>query len=432
MSTAIQWHGKHEFELSGTERHEDTLRIKSSLDSKRETIATLTLPTLCVTFADLKFTNAIGGEQLKYPDSASYGRHYFNPPVVLTGAEIEKKTWIRGAQRVTIGPDETQVEWRLCNTLVIPRLRIQPKIKAHARVSVPNVSIEVQQPLDIRVSQLADGRHVGGLCIEKRHPDWKPPEKAHTYNLLVRVIDDATQQPMSRAAVGILHSNGHQFVETELFHSDKTGCVSSLNRPTGQIEVVMLDVDGWIAPPHGMKPLPGQPVHVVLRGRRLTAASINYTWRKRDKLNSIAALVGHPPAEILKCNNFSSQEDLHPGRKLVLPCYAGTYQMIPGDTVEQVAAKFCYELKELLKVNRVTSAGALAQLPAIRLPGWRFLYGRRGDVFRQIDDMFGIPPGWTRPVFDAYHPQREEPIQHEAIAVPDPEFVRKHKLHTEP
>jgi len=262
MPTTFEWQGKHEFQIAGTDHHEDTLRIKADAGHK-ERLARLRLPTLVITYADMKFKNAIGGEQALYPDSRRYAP-FFDPPVVLTGADIEKKTWIRGAQRVIVGPDVTEVEWFLERTLVIPRLRIG-KESAHAVVEVPKVTIPVDQPLDIAIGQLADGRHVGGLCVMKRHPDWKPAEQPKQYTLAVRVIDAANLHPISQATVAALRWAGRQFVEMERFYTDRLGAVYDTGRPSDGVEAIALDMPGWFAAPQCFRALPGENVNLLFR-----------------------------------------------------------------------------------------------------------------------------------------------------------------------
>ena len=106
----IQWKGKQAFYIVGTKHDDDTIRIAGT--GMKQVLLCLILPTLCITYADMKFANSIGGIQEDYPDSKVYGPKYFQPEVVLSGErEIEKFTWIRHAEKVTIGPRETKVEW---------------------------------------------------------------------------------------------------------------------------------------------------------------------------------------------------------------------------------------------------------------------------------------------------------------------------------
>lgn len=174
MSSAIQWKGNQAFYVAGTEHDDDTLRIVVE-QHKAEDLLCLVLPTLCITFADMRFANAIGGWQEDYPHSAAYGPAYFTPPVVIQGEEeIEKLTWVRGAHQVVIGPEETRISWYSFHTLVIPKLRIATGEKAEAVLEVPQVTITPTQPFCARIMQYADGRHVGGLQVFKRHPLWQP------------------------------------------------------------------------------------------------------------------------------------------------------------------------------------------------------------------------------------------------------------------
>ena len=59
--------------------------------------------------------------------------------------------------------------------------------------------IAVDRPLRIDVAQLADGRPIGGLRIEKRHPQWQPEPRPASYDLSVRVSDGDALRPMSEA-----------------------------------------------------------------------------------------------------------------------------------------------------------------------------------------------------------------------------------------
>ena len=91
-SNPIVWHGQQEFWLAGTDHHEDTLRIESNYSqAQAEHTLRLTLPTLCITYANMQFTNAIGGKQENYPSSSKYGPIFFDPPVVITDTEEVEK-----------------------------------------------------------------------------------------------------------------------------------------------------------------------------------------------------------------------------------------------------------------------------------------------------------------------------------------------------
>ena len=201
MSNAIQWKGQQAFYVSGTERADNTLRIAGAAP-KTEARLRLVLPTLCITYADMAFANAIGGLQENWPGSAWYGPKYFDPPVEILGEdEIERLSWIRGAQRLTIGPKETVVEWWGHKSLVIPKLRIGAKEPAPALLEVPQVTITLAQPFTAQIMQYADGRHVGGVQVVKHHPDWKPDPSREEYRLWVRAVDAKTRRALPEATV---------------------------------------------------------------------------------------------------------------------------------------------------------------------------------------------------------------------------------------
>jgi len=103
--------------------------------------------------------------------------------------------------------------------------------------------------------------------------------------------------------------------------------------------------------------------------------------------------------------------------------------MQPRETFEWLAEYFCYTgLDELLALNHVDSVSDLAARPLADLAGWNFLYARRSDSFEALDHAFEIPRGWVRPVSKTYRGGGHVPLQHELIAVPNPEFVAAHKL----
>ena len=85
----VTWKGSQAFRLTASGLHEDTLRIVPNYRGQ-EMLLQLRLPTLCITYADMRFQNAVGGEQENYPASRAYGPAHFDPPVEITGeADIE-------------------------------------------------------------------------------------------------------------------------------------------------------------------------------------------------------------------------------------------------------------------------------------------------------------------------------------------------------
>jgi hypothetical protein len=426
-SKTITWHGEQEFKLVGTERFEDTLRVETNYAQEMERTLMLILPTLCITYADMKFTNAVGGEQENYPASSAYGPVYFDPPVVISGEEqVEKLTWIRGAHRVTIGPDKTEIEWIMGRTLVIPRLRLDQKEPATSLLAVPDVPITVERALEIKVMQYADGRHIGGIRVEKRHPEWKPPEEPEEYDLWIRVIDGQTLEPIPEAMLNLFrwHPKKELMYLVERQYTDGHGAIHDSNRPSGELEAVTLNLPGWRAVARCFRPLAGQRVRFHMRAWQLKEDAVPYVWKKGDTLEDVALLTGHGPHVILDRNGLADASALTPGTRIKLPCFAAMYWLEPGDTLEWLAEAFGYsgikELAELGKLDLDQFDGG----EAVLLPGWHFFYARPDDSLDRIDKMFEVPRGSSRTVGRVHHPDPRLPYESETIAVPTKKFVK--------
>jgi hypothetical protein len=199
------WTGEQTIRLTASGLKEDTLRIVPK-SRQTEAIFTLTLPTLCITYADMKFLSSVGGLQANYPASRAYGPIYFQPPVEIHGEqEIEQLTYIRGARSVIIGPEKTLVEFPSWKELVIPRLRLDQKEPTEAIVSAANVQVHIDQPLSLLVMQFADGRHIGGVNIQICHPKYKPPTIRQQYDLWVRILDASKMEPLVETRLDIWH-----------------------------------------------------------------------------------------------------------------------------------------------------------------------------------------------------------------------------------
>jgi hypothetical protein len=425
-SDPLIWSGEHVFDVVGTERYADSLRVNTPRKGGEELLL-LVLPTLCITYAQMKFANDIGGVQENYPASQPYGPKYFDPPVELLGeADIRKFTWIRGAHRVTIGPRETEIEWYAGKTLIIPRLRLDQKEPAKARLVVKNAVIPVERPLAVTVLQYADGRHIGGIRFEKRHPLYEPPKEPQEYDLWVRVIDGETGEPMPEARLNLFRydpgaatpngSGGFVLIEHKYTNGD--GVVQDAHRPSGEREAVVLDMPGWRAVARCFKPLGGQHVRLFMRAWRLRKGAMSTVWRKGDRLDQMALLTGHSEQEVLSANRLADASDLKPGMSIRLPCYAATYRMEDGDTFEWLAKAFDYaSARELAKLNGVRNLAALGGKD-IALPGWHFFTARQDESLRVLDKLFGLPAGSSRTVGRAYHADRDLPYEGETIAIP--------------
>jgi hypothetical protein len=388
----------------------------------------IVLPTLCITYADMRFTNDIGGQQENYPASQVYGPKYFDPPVELNGeAKVKKFTWIRGSHRVVIGPKETEIEWYPWKTLIVPRLRLDKKIPTDATIAVKDTPISVDQPLVIKVLQYADGRHVGGIRIEKRHPEWKPPDKPRDYDLWVRIVDATKREPLPEAPLNIFHWDpklhtpyGHGgFALVDKRYTNGEGIVHDTHRPSGEKEAVCLELPGWRAVAHCFRPLGGQLVRIYMRAWQLKGTTLGYSWRLNDTLDQIVQLTGSKSEDILRDNGLADPSELKPGITIGLPCFEAAYRMEPGDTFEWLAESFGYEsVEELAKLSNVRDITSWDGNSDIMLPGWHFFYAPRDASLEDIDDQFGLPHGSTRTVGRVHHPDPRLPYEGETIAVP--------------
>jgi hypothetical protein len=432
----ISWKGNYVFRLSGSGLHEDTLRVKSSAQ-KQEQFLRLILPTLCITYADAKFQDSIGGEQVNYPASQVYGPLYFDPPVEIIGEqEIERLTYIRGAQRVEIGPKDTAIAFPSWKELVIPRLRIDQKDAATANLQIPETLINVDDPLKITARQYADGRHVGGVRFEKRHPKWQPPSEKETYSLWIRVIDGVSLKPIPEMMIDILHwdakmrtshGNGGFRLDDRLY-TDGTGCIQVPNRPSGELEAYVVRRPGWRVVVRCLRPLAGQKVRLHMRAWLLKQDTMRIKWQGSEKLNVVAQRTGHSVEDILKLNQFKGTVVPKAGMRINLPCYMARYQLEPWDTLDWVGKTFGYgDAKGLAEVNGLKDVTDLDGSIEINLPDWRFFYAQEGDTLASFDTLFGLPPGSSITVGRVFHPDPGLPYAGETVAVPTPLFAEKTK-----
>jgi hypothetical protein len=430
------WGGRQEFWISGTSRDEDLLRIESNYSGVEDPLK-LTLPTLCITYADMNFNNAIGGCQENYPSSIKYGPLYFDPPVEIVGRkEIEKLTWIRGAHRVVIGPDRTEIYWYMWESLIIPRLRIDNKKSAKVLLTIPDTPITVDEELIIKVRQYADARRIGGLRIEKRHPNWKPKKVPKEYDLWIRVINGETMNPMTELELKLFRWNPsiatpYGFGGLELIEKRYTGSSGSIqdsNRPSDELEAVTINLPGWRAIPRCFRPLPGQHVRFQMFAWQLKNRDfIPYTWKINDSIGQIALLTGFTPEYILKSNGLLDATNLKAGISISLPCYAATYTIEYGNSIEWLAKAFSYpSIEELAKYNGLVDPSKSKGLSEIFLPGWHFLYARQGDSLENIDSIFNLPSGSSRTVDRIHHPDSRLPFESETIAIPTDLFVKNY------
>jgi len=422
---SISWSGDYRFNLNAVAVREDTLRVKSLYRKGSEGVFRLFLPTLCITYADMKFQNQIGGEQAGYPDSKVYGPAYFDPPVVITGEkEVERLTYIRGATRVEIGPHDTVIEFFLYKELVIPRLRLSKKEPATLKLAVPPTQISVSEPLRIDIRQFADGRHVGGVRMEKRHPEWKPVPPREVYTLSVQVVDGKTNRPIPKAEVDVWHwldKTGGFRLETQLF-TDRHGCTRRLERPSGDLEAYVARVPAHRVTARCLRPLAGQKVRLLFRAWPLVKSLRPYLWRKDDTLEAIARFCGHSDAALLAANHVRKAVEFRPGMRVILPCWTATYRLESWDTLDGVAAAFGY--KNAKGLAKALGVKEFRNVEEVLLPDWHFFYAGEKDTLAAIDRMFRLPRGSSRTVGRVYNPDPNKPYAGETIAVPAPGFFK--------
>jgi hypothetical protein len=431
MPAAYLFTGSQEFHIVGSGRHEDTLRVESNSREKERPFR-LVLPTLCITYAKMEFANRIGGQQANYPASRSYGPAFFDPPVVINGAaEIEKLTWIRGADRVVIGPAETEIFWRPWRKLVVPRLRVERDKPATGVVKLENTPIPAGTELVVTIKQYSDGRHTGGARIAKRHPDWKPPEIEKAYDLWVRVTNGVTLRPMPEVLVRVFRWDPRLrtpygtggFRLTDRIRTDGWGAVRAPGRPADEIEAVSAGVPGAWTRARCFRPLPGQNVRMQVRAWPLLETSVAYTWRPADDLRSVAALTGLSPSVLLKRLGLARESDLKAGLRVKLPCWAACVWLEPGETLPQLAKTFAYgSVEALVKANGTGTAEELEAGGKVLLPGWNFFYARKGDALPEIDRQFELPRNSARLAGKVYRPEPRLPLEGEVIAVPAKSF----------
>lgn len=429
------WQGEYPFMVSGTNLHEDTLRIRNNY-MNRELNLTLVLPTLCITYADMAFQNTIGGEQARYPASATYGPTYFNPPVDLVGEEmVERFTYIRGAHRVVISPEKTFIHFFSWKELVIPRLRIQRDRPSEASIQVPETEIQVNTPLRLSVLQYADGRQIGGVRLEVRHPQWREAKIDHTYDLWIRVIDGFSSRPLPEVQVDILHWDPTLLSPTgapgdfrlgERVFSNGSGIIERKGRPSQELEAYVVRHEGYRSVVRCLRPLAGQPVRLHLRVWPLKRDYMRYTWKTGDRMDQLAALSGLSTEALLQHNRLTSANQLRAGMRIQLPFYSANYHMEPWDNFDWIGKAFGYQnAAGLARANGFLHAADLDGGLDIRLPGWSFFYAREGDTLDLIDKLFGLPKGSTITVGKAYHPYKNVPYRGETIAVPTAAFAKQ-------
>ena len=400
MSQPIIWKGTQAVYVVGTEHEDNTLRVQPSQQFK-EKMLTLILPTLCITYADMKFANAIGGVQKYFPDSQAYGPTFFDPPVVINGQkDIEKFTYIRGADRVTIGPKETVIEWQSWRELVIPKLRIKSRERTKALLRVPQVSITVTEPFSVRFKQYADGRHVGGVEVIKRHPDWKPPSEPEEYRLWVRAIDGNSRRAIPKAKVTLYTWRGEQaegeFTREASWYTNEMGIAEASGLQCTEKKLVIIECQPWLPHTWRFRPLPGQEIKQTFK-----------LWK----------------------NKVAAQTEPKGERTVATKVFEAVYHVEKRDTLERLGEYFCYkDTVELARANGLRKPFTIYPDQELQLPGWLFVQAKDSDLFADFNKQFGLAVGWARPAQRTLHDDPTRAYEHEIVAVPTLDFTKNHKL----
>jgi hypothetical protein len=397
MSQPIVWNGTQAVYIVGTEHEDNTLRVQPSQQFKEKTLK-LVLPTLCITYADMKFANAIGGAQRTFPDSQVYGPTFFDPPVVINGQkDVEKFAYIRGADRVTIGPKETVIEWQSWRELVIPKLRVKNRERIKALLRIPQISITVTQPFSVRFKQYADGRHVGGVEVVKWHPDWKPPSKPEEYSLLVRAVDGNLRRAIPKAKVTLYTWIGKQasgkFVREASWYTNDMGIAEASGLQCAEKKLVIIECEPWLPHTWRFRPLPGQEIKQTFK-----------LWKNR----------------ILRQTG--------PKMRMGLKIFEAVYHVEKRDTLERLGEYFCYNsAEELARANGLQRPFMIYQDQGLKLPGWLFIQAGASDLFGSFDRQFRLSKGWARPSQRTLHDDPTRAYEHEIVAFPSLDFVKNHK-----
>jgi hypothetical protein len=247
------------------------------------------------------------------------------------------------------------------------------------------VVVRADQEFAVDIAQLADGRPLGGISVRKRHPDYRPPDdRDQPWSLWIKVLDGVTGRPIPQARLRWLRwpeREGGAPEEIDAPYTDERGVFSASGQPPGHKEAISLDVPGWRATPRCLRPLPGQPVNLVMRAWPMRRATVRLVDGTR------------------------------------LSCFRATYRMEPGDTFDWLAETFGFRsAADLAKANGVRD---LAVLPGdIDIPGWSYVHAGDRDTLAGLDKRFGLRRGSARTVGRVHHPDSDSPFPGEVVALP--------------
>jgi hypothetical protein len=311
--------------------------------------------------------------------------------------------------------------------LVIPRLRLDFKEPAEALLTASNVPVHIDQPLSLLVRQFADGRHIGGVNIEVRHPNYEPAELEPKYDLTVRVIDARILQPLIETRVEIWHWDalGIGPLGEGIFRLDgqdwtgADGSIYAAGRPAEELEAVTACLPGWQVTPRVFRPLTGQPVRVTLRAWKMQPAERRFTWPPALDLEEMGERCGGGGQTILALNGLAAPDALRPGLRISLPCFAGALRLDSWDTPQKIAERFRFDdPTDLAKANGLDELATYDGSLALQLPGWHFFHARAFDTLQTFDRLFNLTPGSCVAAGRAFRPQPGLLYAGEVIGVP--------------
>jgi hypothetical protein len=306
-------------------------------------------------------------------------------------------------------------------------LRIDQKKGAPAMLQVGSTQLDVETPLKILVKQYADGRHVGGVTVEKRHPKYVQPELEPVYGLWLRIIDGVARKPLPEAIVELWRWDDAirtpygvgAFVMDGQHYTNGNGVIQLDGLRANHLHWYTVRMPGWRIASRCLRPLPNQMVRLHMRAWKMTLDMFRYTWQDHDVLDDIAGLTNLEPHDILKMNNLVSSSQLSTGMTISLPCYQGTYRPENWETLDAIARRFGLKDSQVLAdVNGLHDIKAYDGAADLKLPHWRFFHARNDDSLGWFDEHFGLPSNSTVPVHRVYRPRGDALLPGEVVAVP--------------
>lgn len=134
--------------------------------------------------------------------------------------------------------------------------------------------------------------------------------------------------------------------------------------------------------PRSFRPLPGQPVELVLTGWALTSSEA-------------------PTKRPAAAQRFTA-----------------VHHMEPGDTYSWLAASFGFtNATALARANNVAHLDELGGI--ISLPGWTYVHATGKETLTDIDRRYRVAAGSARLIGRILRPDQQRPCPGEMVAIPD-------------